>query len=98
MISPSQLKKSDIFKKKIYTRDGMLLGIPQLINLKVIAILFPDDSDCTAIRFNINLETTLFPHGPFQELINGAKMALNYLVTFPTMAICGGRSYIYPHI
>ena len=33
-----------------------------------------------------------FPHGPFQELINGAKMALNCSIVFPTMAICGGRS------
>jgi len=39
-----------------------------------------------------------FPHGPFQELINGAKMALNYLLTFPTTAICGGVLSIIPHI
>ncbi len=36
--------------------------------------------------------TGLFSHGPFQELINGAKC----LFTFPTMAICGGISSIYP--
>ena len=39
-----------------------------------------------------------FPHGPLQELINGAKMALNYLITFPIMAICVGISSIIPHI
>ena len=40
----------------------------------------------------------IFPHGPFQELINGAKMALNYLLTFPPMAIYGGLSSVIPHI
>ena len=46
----------------------------------------------------MSLRPVFFPHSPFQELINGAKMALNCLVTFPFMAIYGGISCIYPHI
>ena len=50
-------------------------------------------------RLQGDLETGLFfPHGPFQELINGAKMALNYLLTFPIMAIYGGQIVIIPYI
>jgi len=40
----------------------------------------------------------LFSYGPFQELINGAKMALKYFVTLPVMAKSGGFSAVIPHI
>jgi hypothetical protein len=40
----------------------------------------------------------IFPHSPFQEFINGAKMALKCLVAFLNMAICGGCTGDVPHI
>jgi hypothetical protein len=40
----------------------------------------------------------ILSHGLFLDLINGAKMALKCLATYPNMAICGGMSSKYTHI
>jgi hypothetical protein len=39
-----------------------------------------------------------FSHGRFLNIINGAKMALKCLVTYPNMAICWGMMSFIPHI
>ena len=42
--------------------------------------------------------SVFFPHGPFQELINGAKMALNYLVTYSNYGYMWGYRVLSPYI
>ena len=41
-------------------------------------------------------ETVIFSRGTILEVINGAKMALNYLFTFLPIAKCGGQIELYP--
>lgn len=48
------------------------------------------------VYWSIPWIAVIFSHGTFLEVINGAKVALNYLITFPTMAICWSTPVIYP--